>query len=150
MSIDLPSLQPLAHHPDLVAPTFSADAFLLSRSHIPLEELRGELREYLGVLREELTQLINDDYEEFIALGIGLRGEEERLKGLGEPLEQAKERVEEVKARLDEMQRELQVKLDERAAVREEKVSDTVARVSSKRKSWGADGRHCCSTCKSC
>ena len=93
MSIDLPSLQPLAHHPDLVAETFSADAFLLNRSHIPLEELRGEFREYLGVLREELTQLINDDYEEFISLGIGLRGEEERLKELGEPLEQARERM---------------------------------------------------------
>jgi hypothetical protein len=129
MSIDLPSLQPLAHHPDLVAPTFSADAFLLTRSHIPLEELRGELREYLGVLREELTQLINDDYEEFIALGIGLRGEEERLKGLGEPLDQARERVVEVKDKLDAMQRDLQVKLDERAACRDEKVRQTIRSV---------------------
>lgn len=86
-SLDLPSLQPLSRsHPLLSAASFDADAFLLSRLHIPLEELRGELREYLGVLREELVQLINDDYEEFISLGTGLKGEKERLVRLDRPL----------------------------------------------------------------
>jgi hypothetical protein len=94
-SLDLPSLQPLSHdHPLLTAPTFDVDTFLLSRLHIPLEELRGELREYLGVLREELVQLINEDYEEFISLGTGLRGEKERLKGLERPLETLRGEVE--------------------------------------------------------
>lgn len=86
-SLELPSLQPLSHeHPLLAADEFDADGFLLSRLHIPLEELRGELREYLGVLREELVQLINDDYEEFISLGTGLRGENSRLASLQAPL----------------------------------------------------------------
>ncbi len=94
-SLDLPSLQPLSHdHPLLSAPSFDADAFLLSRIHIPLDELRGELREYLGVLREELVQLINDDYEEFISLGTGLRGENERLSSLEGPLAQLRLEVE--------------------------------------------------------
>ena len=31
-------------------------------------------------------QLINDDYEEFISLGTGLRGENERLRRLEKPL----------------------------------------------------------------
>ena len=74
-SLDLLSLAPLSHsHPLLSAPTFSADNFLLSRIHIPLEELRGELRSYLALLKEELVQLINDDYEAFISLGTGLHG----------------------------------------------------------------------------
>lgn len=93
-SLDLPSLQPLSHeHPLLAAPTFDPDAFLLSRIHIPLEELRAELREYLGDLREELVKLINEDYEEFLSLGTGLRGEEERLKRLEEPLQGVKKEV---------------------------------------------------------
>lgn len=86
-SLDLPSLVPLSHEHDLLSSAkFDVDAFLLSRIHIPLDELRGELRSYLAELREELVQLINDDYEEFISLGTGLRGEGERLKGLQGPL----------------------------------------------------------------
>lgn len=86
-SLDLPSLVPLSHeHQLLSSAKFDVDAFLLSRIHIPLDELRGELRSYLAELREELVQLINDDYEEFISLGTGLRGEGERLKGLEQPL----------------------------------------------------------------
>lgn len=92
--LELPSLQPLSHdHPLLAAPEFDADGFLLSRLDIPLEELRGELREYLGVLREELVQLINDDYEEFISLGTGLRGENSRLASLQAPLSALIEQV---------------------------------------------------------
>jgi hypothetical protein len=121
-SLDLPSLQPLSHsHPLLTASTFSADEFLLSRIHIPLDELRAELREYLGALREELVQLINDDYEEFISLGTGLRGEGERLRHLEIPLRQLSKRVEGIREVLEEVQTRVQDKLDERAALREEK-----------------------------
>ncbi|KGB78784.2 hypothetical protein CNBG_4622 [Cryptococcus deuterogattii R265] len=117
-----PQIPPLSHeHPLLAAPTFDPDAFLLSRIHIPLEELRAELREYLGDLREELVKLINEDYEEFLSLGTGLRGEEERLKRLEEPLQGVKEEVVSVRDVLAEHQAKLQEKLDERAALREEK-----------------------------
>jgi hypothetical protein len=92
---DLPSLLPLSHeHPLLTASeSWDVDEFLLTRLHIPLEELRGELREYLGNLKEELGGLINDDYEEFISLGLGLRGEGGRLEGLRYPLEALKVEV---------------------------------------------------------
>ncbi|WWD19735.1 hypothetical protein CI109_104199 [Kwoniella shandongensis] len=121
-SLDLPSLQPLSHsHPLLTAETFDADTFLLSRIHIPLEELRGELRSYLGELREELVQLINEDYEEFISLGTGLRGEEGRLKRLEGPLEDVRQEVEGVRDVLAEHQTKVQSKLEERAGLREEK-----------------------------
>jgi len=122
-SLDLPSLQPLSHtNAFLSAQQFDPDAFLLTRAHIPLEELRGELREYLGQLREELVQLINDDYEEFISLGTGLRGEEERLIRLGKPLGQLGEEIEGVRGMLLEQQIIVQEKLDQRAELREEKV----------------------------
>ncbi|OCF42245.1 hypothetical protein I317_03980 [Kwoniella heveanensis CBS 569] len=121
-SLDLPSLQPLSHsHPLLSSENFDADLFLLSRIHIPLEELRGELRGYLGELREELVRLINEDYEEFISLGTGLRGEENRLRRLGGPLNQVKSEVQSVRDVLAEHQGRVQSKLDERAAMREEK-----------------------------
>lgn len=124
LDLDLPSLQPLSHTNAFLSSTsFDPDAFLLTRAHIPLEELRGELREYLGQLREELVQLINDDYEEFISLGTGLRGEEERLIRLGKPLGQLNEEVRGVRDMLLEQQIVVQDKLDQRAALREEKVS---------------------------
>ncbi|KAK6909291.1 hypothetical protein I203_103308 [Kwoniella mangroviensis CBS 8507] len=121
-SLDLPSLQPLSHsHPLLSSENFNADEFLLSRLHIPLEELRGELRSYLNELKEELVRLINEDYEEFISLGTGLRGEESRLKGLQEPMEVVRGEVESVRDVLYEHQQKVQTKLDERSALREEK-----------------------------
>lgn len=94
---DLPSLVPLSHdHPLLSADdeSWNVEEFLLSRVHLPLEELRAELREYLGNLKEELGELINDDYEEFISLGLGLRGEGNRLEELRHPLDALKIEVE--------------------------------------------------------
>lgn len=138
-SLDLPSLQPLSHdHPLLSSSSFDADAFLLSRVHIPLEELRGELRAYLGQLREELVQLINDDYEEFISLGTGLRGEGERLRRLVKPLKGLGEEVEVVREVLADHQQEIQGRLDGRAVLREERVRSSLGD--------GANRRHC-STC---
>ena len=69
-----------------------------------------------------MVQLINDDYEEFISLGTGLRGEEERLIRLGKPLGQLGEEIEGVRGMLLEQQIIVQEKLDKRAELREEKV----------------------------
>ncbi|RXK37916.1 hypothetical protein M231_04805 [Tremella mesenterica] len=121
-SLDLPSLHPLSHdHPLLSSDQFDVDAFLLSRVWVPLDELRGELREYLGILREELVQLINDDYEEFISLGTGLRGEGDRLRGLEQPLTGLCGEIETVRDVLLTHQEAVQSKLEERAALREER-----------------------------
>lgn len=86
-SLDLPDLEPVTRgHHLLSLPTYDPDVLLQSRSHVPSDELRGELRSHLNELREELVQLINEDYEEFISLGVGLRGEVHRLKRLEGPL----------------------------------------------------------------
>lgn len=84
---DLPLLVPLSHfNPLLTAPEFSIEEFLLSRAHTSLPDLRSELRDYLGSLKEELVKLINDDYAAFISLSTDLRGEGTRLERLKYPL----------------------------------------------------------------
>lgn len=131
-SLDLP-LGSISLHPLLSEPSFDPDSLLQSRSHIPLEELRGDLRSHLGVLREELVQLINEDYEEFIALGVGLRGEVQRLTRLELPLRELMSEVEVSQhvawltqavvglLEIDELR--LQSSLLRRSALREESVS---------------------------
>jgi conserved oligomeric Golgi complex subunit 2 len=85
---ELPVLVPLSHdHPLLSSSVpFNVDAFLLSRPNTLLSDLRTELREYLANLKEELVQLINDDYAAFISLRAELRGEGPRLERLQSPL----------------------------------------------------------------
>ena len=83
----LPSYKPLSHHdPYLSAEAFDVELFLQSRSYTSLPDLRTELRDYLATLKEELVQLINDDYEAFISLSTDLRGEGTRLERLKWPL----------------------------------------------------------------
>lgn len=84
----LPAYVPLSHHnPYLTAEHFDVEEFLLSRLYTSLPDLRSELREYLAALKEELVQLINDDYEAFISLSTDLRDEGSRLETLKRPLE---------------------------------------------------------------
>lgn len=97
-SHELPLFIPLSHTNPLLSvsgnPTFDVDAFLLSRSNTSLSDLRTELRDYLAVLKEELVQLINDDYADFISLRTDLRGEGARLEALEEPLEKIRDEIE--------------------------------------------------------
>ena len=91
---DLPLYPPLAHsNPFFIASHFNVEDFLLSRVHTSLPDLRAELRDYLGVLKEELVQLINDDYEAFISLSTDLRGEGTRLERLKWPLGDLKSQI---------------------------------------------------------
>jgi hypothetical protein len=84
---DLPVPLALTHgNPYLSAETFSVDEFLLSRTYTSLYDLRTELREYHAKLKEELVQLINDDYEAFLSLSTDLRGEGARLERMKWPL----------------------------------------------------------------
>jgi hypothetical protein len=93
-SLQLPALESISNsRPLLYQADFDPDRFLQTRSHVPLDELRGDLRSHLNVLREELVQLINEDYEEFIALGVGLRGEVQRLERLETPIQDLQEEI---------------------------------------------------------
>jgi len=84
---NLPDYVPLSHdNIFLTAPVFDPEEFLLSRARTTLPELRTELRDYLLTLKEELVQLINNDYEAFISLSTDLRSEGAKLKSLRGPL----------------------------------------------------------------
>ncbi|KAF9268919.1 COG complex component [Marasmius fiardii PR-910] len=119
---DLPEYVPLSHqNPYLNAETFDVEEFLLSRSHTSLQDLKTELRDYLLSLKEELVQLINDDYEAFISLSTDLKGEGDRLNNLKAPLAGLKQEIQISKDELRAIQDAIEEKLRKRAALREEK-----------------------------
>lgn len=84
---------PLSHQ-TFSSVEFDVNTFLLSRRHTSLDELRSELRAYLGNLRQELVGVINRDYEDFIGLGVGLRGTHGKLERMRLPVEAVKQAVE--------------------------------------------------------
>lgn len=89
----LPLALPLDH--DLfLDDAFDVDDFLLARRHTSLDDLRSELRTYLSRLRNELVGVINEDYEDFIGLGIGLRGTDKRLERMRRPVEDVRTEIE--------------------------------------------------------
>jgi conserved oligomeric Golgi complex subunit 2 len=91
---DLPVYVPLSHdNLHLSAKQFNVEEFLLSRAYTSLPDLRSELRDYLATLKEELVQLINDDYEAFISLSTDLRGEGTRLERLKLPLRELRSEI---------------------------------------------------------
>ncbi|KAF9450434.1 COG complex component [Macrolepiota fuliginosa MF-IS2] len=121
-STDLPDYGPLSHHNTLLTgPDFNVEEFLLSRARASLPELRTELRDYLATLKEELVQLINNDYEAFISLSTDLRSEGSRLKRMRGPLGDLRSRVLESRKELEVIQDSIQEKLDRRTSLREEK-----------------------------
>ncbi|KAJ7783230.1 COG complex component [Mycena metata] len=139
-SHDLPIYIPLSHdNPYLTSDVFDVEAFLLSRSHTSLRDLRAELRDYLSTLKEELVKLINDDYEAFISLSTDLRGEGARLGRLKHPLVELKSQILDSKRELHVIQDAIQEKLVKRAVLREEKallhlllkISESVTRLES-------------------
>ncbi|CCA68650.1 related to ERG8-phosphomevalonate kinase [Serendipita indica DSM 11827] len=139
----LPELEPLSHdHPLLSAtatPQFDVEKFLLSRTHTSLTDLRVELRDYLAQLKEELVQLINDDYEAFISLSTDLRGEGARLERIHAPVESLRVEIQESSKVLHGIESAVQAKLAQRTKLREEKnllrmlfnVSDSLTRLES-------------------
>ncbi|KAJ9114193.1 hypothetical protein QFC20_001709 [Naganishia adeliensis] len=66
-------------------------------------------------------ELINDEYEEFISLGLGLRGEAEQLEEIRLPLQVLKNEVEGIRSTFQNAQSGLETLLAERSSLREEK-----------------------------
>ncbi|KAJ7647285.1 oligomeric golgi complex component, COG2-domain-containing protein [Roridomyces roridus] len=137
---ELPIYIPLSHtNPYLTSEVFDVEAFLLSRSHTSLRDLRSELRDYLSTLKEELVKLINDDYEAFISLSTDLRGEGARLERIKQPLGHLKTQILASKSDLQVIQDAIQEKLTKRATLRAEKallhlllkISESVTRLES-------------------
>jgi hypothetical protein len=79
----LPYPLPLPRTPFL-APNFHPAAYLstLRNRHQTLADLRAELRTRSQTLARELLDLVNDEYQGFLGLGVDLRGGEERVEGV--------------------------------------------------------------------
>ncbi|BGP46800.1 hypothetical protein JCM10450v2_002648 [Rhodotorula kratochvilovae] len=120
--LDLPTAPPLSHEV-LSGESWDASAFLLERRHTPLDDLRSELRAYLATLRTSLVGVINEEYEAFIGLSLGLKhaAVAQSLATIRRPVLSIRGEVTRVKDELDDMRTEMSSVLDERKDVREMK-----------------------------
>ena len=91
---------------DFHAPTYLST---LAGRHQTLEDLRSELRERSALISAEMHALVNTNWAEFLSLGVGLRGGEEKMEGVRVAVLGLKRGLEEtragVKARRDETAR---------------------------------------------
>ncbi|GAA5884786.1 hypothetical protein JCM6882_005394 [Rhodosporidiobolus microsporus] len=120
--LELPSAPPLGHDV-LSGDDFDASDFLLERRHTPLEDLRSELRAYLATLRTSLVGVINEEYEAFIGLSLGLKhaAVSTSLQTIRRPVLSIRGEVTHVKDELEDMRGEMSGVLEERREVREMK-----------------------------
>ncbi|RAL09133.1 COG2 family protein [Aspergillus homomorphus CBS 101889] len=77
----LPFPQPLSRA-SFLAPDFDPAVYLssLTNRHQSLEDLRQELRDLDQLLSRELLDLVNENYQDFLSLGIALQGGEEKVE----------------------------------------------------------------------
>jgi hypothetical protein len=84
------SVQPLpsnaVERSAFTAPEFDPDIFLSSRRHLGLERMKTELNTHLKLLKTELVELINRDYQDFINLSTNLKGVDRDIENLKSPL----------------------------------------------------------------
>lgn len=128
---ELPFNEPLSHELFLSNSflnsngEFDASAFLLTRKHISLDDLRKELRLYLNILKNKLISIINNDYEDFINLGGShLLGSEDQMSiRMRKPLENIiYKEIKDCKETLVEIRFELSMKLKKRDLIRKRKL----------------------------
>ncbi|KAF1986530.1 hypothetical protein K402DRAFT_463467 [Aulographum hederae CBS 113979] len=121
-SIDnLPYPAPLSR-PDFLVSSFNPSHYLstLRSRHQTLEDLRSELRARSQLLSQELLDLVNGNYQDFLGLGASLKGGEESVEGVRVGLLGLQREVEGVKKGVAERRREVAEGLEERRKVRGE------------------------------
>ncbi|KIX09340.1 uncharacterized protein Z518_00419 [Rhinocladiella mackenziei CBS 650.93] len=105
-----------------LAPDFEAGAFLssLSNRFQTLEDLHTELRELSQTLNEELVDLVNDNYQDFLSLGSTLSGGEERIEDIRVGLLGFQREIQAVKDKVDARRNEVVELLEKRKALKQE------------------------------
>lgn len=103
-----------------LAPDFSPGTYLstLRNRHQTLEDLRADLRQRSQLLNRELLDLVNGNYEEFLSLGVDLRGGEEKVEGVRVGVLGFEREVRAVKAGVAERAEEVRDLVRERKEVR--------------------------------
>ena len=99
---------------------FNPTEFLssLRDRHQTLEDLRSELRARSQDIRQELLELVNENYQDFLGLGSSLRGGDERTEEVRLGLLSFKKEVEGLRGRVEERKDEIQQLMWERKKVR--------------------------------
>ncbi|CAM9379054.1 unnamed protein product, partial [Ectocarpus sp. 13 AM-2016] len=106
------------------AQQFDPSAFVAStRSLVPLERLRDDLQEHLADRKQELYDLINRDYADFILVSTKLSGVGSKVSHLREPMARLLARASALRVSAEEEASRLEAKLEERRVVRERKNS---------------------------
>lgn len=109
---------------DFLAPDFDPQTYLssLRNRHQTLEDLRSDLRERSKLLNQELLDLVNGNYEEFLSLGGDLKGGEEKVEGVRVGLLGFKREVETIRKAVSERARETGGLLQEKKRARKDVV----------------------------
>eukprot|EP00741_Cyanophora_paradoxa_P012665 tig00020614_g12236.t1 len=117
-----PSAQALVSRDAFLDPAFDPSTFVSDlRKHVPLEQLRNELNKHFQSLRNELLELINRDFDQFVSLSTNLVGADRMIAQLKQPLKVLREDIAGVQDAVVEQMRALQGKLDERKELAEQR-----------------------------
>ncbi|KAJ3097926.1 Conserved oligomeric Golgi complex subunit 2 [Phlyctochytrium planicorne] len=100
---------------------FSAETYLSNRLSIPIPRLKTDLAAKLSSLKNELVELINRDYADFISLSTNLVGADKMIGEINRPLTRIKANVTDVRSYLEDLMGALKEKLELRAEIREKK-----------------------------
>ncbi|KAG9686540.1 hypothetical protein KCU95_g11268, partial [Aureobasidium melanogenum] len=128
---------------DFLTPNFTPEAYLstLHNRHQTLEDLRSDLRQRSQSISTELLDLVNANYEEFLSLGLRLKGGEEKIEevrvgvlGFGREVSSVRDlvasRTQEVGSLLEEKKRiKKDVMVGRRLLEIEERLEDLEARL---------------------
>jgi len=107
---------------DILAPDFSPKEFIKQRRDLSLDRVKLELQSHLKELKNQLVELINRDYADFISLSTNLVGVDKMIQDLEKPLTTMKNDVMTIREDLQDVVSNLETKLIQRATIREKKV----------------------------
>lgn len=104
---------------DFLSPNFDPQTYLstLRSRHQTLEDLRSDLRQRSQLLNQELLDLVNSNYEEFLSLGADLKGGEEKVEGVRVGLLGFEREIEAIKRGVEERLALVENLLEERRGV---------------------------------
>lgn len=117
----LPFPEPLSRS-SFLAPDFDPAKYLssLTNRHQSLEDLRQELRDLDQLLSRELLDLVNENYQDFLSLGIALQGGEEKVEQVRVGLLAFQRDVQSIRDKVDARYREVEQLVEEKKRLRKQ------------------------------
>ena len=118
---DLPYPAPLDRN-DFLQPGFSAASYLskLHNRHQNLEDLQSDLRSRSTLLSKELLDVVNSNYQDFIELGLGLSGSENKVEEARLDVMGFRREVENMKSRVVGEESQINSLIQERVRIKKD------------------------------